>query len=1156
VGNKVSQQNMPSKMKIMKRKYASASDSASDSDSDSTYQTESSWETEEDDEYDSEDEDDEESDEEEDDEENSGDEESNHEEEDEESEEHEQAEETSEQQDKSNTKPKEEEFDYKNFHKLLYKNFPSNYMKNKVKKEEEEEEEDKEKEGKTSDKKESRKQKTKDTKPSKQDKKKETKSSDKKQSSSSSKKKKTKESKNEDKDDEEEEDRKGAKDFSIIFTSLANGDSYYEEDIEQVLNDDNEEECNSDDEQTFMKENYEKITMPTDTTSPPEQVLSKHKKKTKKNKKSTTPSKDVPEQLDVEGEYLDLIELKKHIAKKLEKKPNSKILLQTYHDCQSAIHALIKKARTNNAKAYYKLINIDQEDTSEIKYFKTKLSHKEQEKAMAELKEINSHIHVDKPYRLMLLQSKIPLKYKATVMQKLNTMESMEPGDPEYYKLKNWVDTFMRVPFGLYKNLSVTINDGIDVCSSYMVNAKKTLDDCVYGLDDAKMQTLQMIGQWITNPSALGTAIAIHGPPGTGKCLGLNTPILMYDGSIKMVQEVQVGDFLMGDDSTPRTVLSLATGVDDMYDIISKQGEKYTVNSEHILSLKPSGLNRVREIFTRDNQPRYKVCVFNKNTYKNNYKTFKSRALAETYLFENSQGDDTVDISVKDYLAIKDNSLRQALKGYKTAIEFPSKSVMFNPYIIGLWLGDGTSSKAEITSQDSKILHYLQHELRKDNLCLRYGRNYEYSIVIGDRCNRSGKKVSNKFAATLRHYNLFNNKHIPNDYKINDRRVQLQILAGLLDTDGYYDKRNNLFEITQKNKRLSDDILYIARSLGFGTSQTKVNKSCMYKGEKREGSYYRVNIFGDGLDEIPTLCTRKRAFNHQRNKNQLVNDIDVLPVGRDNYYGFEIDGNKRFVLGDFTVTHNTSIVKDGISKILGREFAFIALGGAGDSSFLEGHSYTYEGSMWGKIVQILIDSKCMNPVIYFDELDKVSDTPRGQEIINVLMHLTDTTQNSQFHDKYFSEVDFDLSKCLFIFSYNDESLVNPILRDRMYRIQTKGYDTKEKIHIARKYILPKIREQVNFDEKQVIIPDETISYIVSNTKFTQNEQGVRNLKRCLEIIHTKLNLFRLVNDPDLSIFGNKLNLKVTFPFTVTRECVDILIKCDENQNQSLLAMYV
>ena len=133
------------------------------------------------------------------------------------------------------------------------------------------------------------------------------------------------------------------------------------------------------------------------------------------------------------------------------------------------------------------------------------------------------------------------------------------------------------------------------------------------------------------------------------------------------------------------------------------------------------------------------------------------------------------------------------------------------------------------------------------------------------------------------------------------------------------------------------------------------------------------------------------------------------------------------------------------------------------------YRYPVPKYIWGKIVQILLDSKCMNPVIYFDELDKISDTPKGEEIAGILTHLTDTSQNSQFHDKYFAEIDFDLSKCLFIFSYNDESKVNPILRDRMYRIQTKGYEMKEKLIIARKHLLPKIREQVNFKEDEVII---------------------------------------------------------------------------------------
>jgi ATP-dependent Lon protease len=252
-------------------------------------------------------------------------------------------------------------------------------------------------------------------------------------------------------------------------------------------------------------------------------------------------------------------------------------------------------------------------------------------------------------------------------------------------------------------------------------------------------------------------------------------------------------------------------------------------------------------------------------------------------------------------------------------------------------------------------------------------------------------------------------------------------------------------------------------------------------------------------------------------------------------------------------TGKTSLVKEGISKILDRPFAFIALGGATDSSFLEGHSYTYEGSVWGKIVQILIDSKCMNPVIYFDELDKISDTPKGEEIAGILTHLTDTSQNSQFHDKYFAEIDFDLSKCLFIFSYNDETKVNSILKDRMYRIKTKGYDKKQKTVISDKYLLPKIREQVKFETEDIVIPQETIHHIIDN--HCNKEDGVRNLKRCLEIIYTKLNLYRLMK-PGSNLFAEDMALKVEFPFTVTKDIVDKLIKTEKDINSALYSMYV
>jgi ATP-dependent Lon protease len=185
----------------------------------------------------------------------------------------------------------------------------------------------------------------------------------------------------------------------------------------------------------------------------------------------------------------------------------------------------------------------------------------------------------------------------------------------------------------------------------------------------------------------------------------------------------------------------------------------------------------------------------------------------------------------------------------------------------------------------------------------------------------------------------------------------------------------------------------------------------------------------------------------------------------------------------------------------------------------------------------------MNPVIYFDELDKVSDTPKGEEIIGILTHLTDIAQNSQFHDKYFSEIDFDLSKCLFIFSYNDITKVNPILRDRMYNIQTKGYDGKEKIIISRNHILPKIREQVRFEEEDILIDDDVITYLIDN--YTLKEEGLRNLKRCYEIIYTKLNLYRLMK-PGTNLFEEDMSIQVEFPFKVTKEIVDKLIKKKED----------
>lgn len=248
-------------------------------------------------------------------------------------------------------------------------------------------------------------------------------------------------------------------------------------------------------------------------------------------------------------------------------------------------------------------------------------------------------------------------------------------------------------------------------------------------------------------------------------------------------------------------------------------------------------------------------------------------------------------------------------------------------------------------------------------------------------------------------------------------------------------------------------------------------------------------------------------------------------------------------------TGKTTLVKEGISKILQRPFAFIALGGATDSSTFDGHMITYEGSIWGQIVDILMKCQCMNPVFYFDELDKVSETPKGEEIIGILTHLTDTSQNDSFQDKYFNGVNLDLSRCLFVFSYNDRSKVNPILRDRMYVIKTEGYSTPQKTIIAKQYLSKTIRHNISFTEEEVVFTDSAIQYIIDH--FTGDEKGVRNLKRSLETIYSKLNLFRLMK-PGSNLFTSDLPLTVSFPYTVTPDTVRLLLKIDEVKSSSMM----
>ena len=236
----------------------------------------------------------------------------------------------------------------------------------------------------------------------------------------------------------------------------------------------------------------------------------------------------------------------------------------------------------------------------------------------------------------------------------------------------------------------------------------------------------------------------------------------------------------------------------------------------------------------------------------------------------------------------------------------------------------------------------------------------------------------------------------------------------------------------------------------------------------------------------------------------------------------------------------TTLIKNGIAKSLNRPFEFVALGGASDSAFFEGHSYTYEGSRWGRIVDILHKCGSMNPIICFDELDKVSETAKGDEIINMLIHMTDSSQNTKFQDNYFPGIDIDLSKVLFIFSFNDESKINRILKDRMYVIRTKGYEVKDKLQIAHNYLLPEIYQLFNYTNQDITFTDDVLREIIKT--YTGGEEGVRNLKRCLESIVSTLNIYHLTKSEDKE---DILDMKIKdfkLPITLTLEHIKDLLK--------------
>lgn len=370
---------------------------------------------------------------------------------------------------------------------------------------------------------------------------------------------------------------------------------------------------------------------------------------------------------------------------------------------------------------------------------------------------------------------------------------------------------------------------------------RKARDYQQFALDEIKRHFLNGIND-----------VMIVSPTGTGKCHGINTPILMFDGSIKMVQDVVVGDKLMGPDSKPRNVLSLARGREQMFDVVPHRGETFSCNESHILSLVATDTGKIENISIRD--------------YINKSKTFKHRH-----------------------------------KLYRSSIDFCKKSDPdVDPYLVGMYLANGHKDNTAMTDPDDVVFDYVKKYCLEKNIKITssFSRG-AYRMKFSSRFG-SGKDIFN-----IKKSHVFKDKRIILQEELTaSREFRLKLLAGLIDGDGH--NTNNTCEFITKHDSLRDGVLFLARSLGFGATSRK--KISTIKSKNFVGLYNRIFISGD-LYKIPTLKTRKQFVKRKSDKNVLRAGFLLNKKNIDNYYGFEIDGDHLYLLGDFTVTHNTFIIE-------------------------------------------------------------------------------------------------------------------------------------------------------------------------------------------------------------------------------------------------------